>query len=305
MFCDAGIMYMRAALLALALGQASALLSSPPSDDKHASALTSPPNDDKHASALSSPPSDDKFAVLRGLDDAQVMAEVARRNLNACDGAPPQEHRALAELHYSFKYECECDPTPEPTPAPSPSPTVSPTITTTTSTKCETHFHFSGEHKDYHACRNYCEHKHPIGDWQLPCLYDEHVDLALEAEMSAYPELKGVWLPFTRYYYNKYWSYHKHKWITKTKWKWEGCKDMHGHAYCVKEGSHVHECVPKENSHGEGPPYFRWEPGEPNTSGGYVRKSFASGHDWEHNGGMADIKGDCVDFECVCQKKCH
>ena len=118
-------------------------------------------------------------------------------------------------------------------------------------------------------------------------------------------ELKGVWLPFTRYYYNKYWSSHKHKWITKTKWKWEGCKDMHGHAYCVKEGSHVHECVPKENSHGEGPPYFRWEPGEPNTSGGYVRKSFASGHDWEHNGGMADIKGDCVDFECVCQKKCH
>ena len=168
-------------------------MSSPPNDDKHASALTSPPSEDKHASALSSPPSDDKFAVLRGLDDAQVMAEVARRNLNACDGAPPQEHRALAELHYSFKYECECDPTPEPTPAPTtpaptPSPTSEPTITTTTSTKCETHFHFSGKHKDYHACKYYCEHqKHPIGDWQLPCLYDEDVDLTLEAEMSAYP----------------------------------------------------------------------------------------------------------------------
>ena len=113
---------MRAALLALALGQASALLSSPPSDDKHASALTSPPNDeeanyDKFA-VLRAPPNEDKVAVLRALDDAQVMAEVARRNLNACDDAAPQEHRALTEVFYSFNYQCECDPTASPTPLP-------------------------------------------------------------------------------------------------------------------------------------------------------------------------------------------
>ena len=74
-------MYIRAALLALALG--------------HASATT---NDD----AL--------VAALQAVDDAQLMAEVARRNL-----AAPQDHRALTvEQHYSFKYECSCDPTPAP-----------------------------------------------------------------------------------------------------------------------------------------------------------------------------------------------
>ena len=68
---------MRAALLALALG---------------------------HASATNDP------LDLRAVDDAQLMAEVARRNL-----AAPQDHRALTvEQHYSFKYECSCDPTPAP-----------------------------------------------------------------------------------------------------------------------------------------------------------------------------------------------
>ncbi len=71
-------MYMRAALLALALG---------------------------HASAAIEP-----LDALRAVDDAQLMAEVARRNLDA-----PQDHRALSvEQHYSFKYECSCDPTPAP-----------------------------------------------------------------------------------------------------------------------------------------------------------------------------------------------
>jgi hypothetical protein len=195
-------MYMRAALLALALGQASALLSSPPSDDKHASALSSPPSDDKHASALTSPPSDDKhasalssppnddklrdkFTVLRALDNAQLMAEVARRNLNACDGAPPQEHRALQEVHYSFKYECSCDPTPEPTHTstssttapPSPSPTVAPTV-------CDyKRIVFKESGKTYHECKDVCKGY----GMQMPCIYDKHTDDALGKAMGAYP----------------------------------------------------------------------------------------------------------------------
>ena len=54
-------MYVRAALLALALG--------------HASATTK---------------DDEVLAALHAVDDAQLMAEVARRNL-----AAPQDHRAL------------------------------------------------------------------------------------------------------------------------------------------------------------------------------------------------------------------
>ena len=62
-------MYVRAALLALALGHASAA-----TNDEEA-------NYDKFA-VLRAPPNEDKFAVLRALDDSQLMAEVARRNLN-------------------------------------------------------------------------------------------------------------------------------------------------------------------------------------------------------------------------------
>ena len=68
-------MYVRAALLALALG--------------HASATTK---------------DDDALAALHAADDAQLLAEVARRNLAA---GPPQ--RLLQELQYSFKYECDCE----------------------------------------------------------------------------------------------------------------------------------------------------------------------------------------------------
>ena len=58
-------------LLALALPATHALGSSPPNDDMF----------DKFA-VLRAPPNEDKFAVLRALDDAQLMAEVSRRNLN-------------------------------------------------------------------------------------------------------------------------------------------------------------------------------------------------------------------------------
>ena len=57
-------------LLALALPATNALGSSPPNDDMF----------DKFA--VRAPPNEDKFAVLRALDDAQLMAEVARRSLN-------------------------------------------------------------------------------------------------------------------------------------------------------------------------------------------------------------------------------
>jgi len=320
-------MYMRAALLALALGQASALLSSPPNEDKHASALTSPPsddkhasaltsppnedqhasaltsptNEDKHASALSSPPSDDKFAVLRGLDDAQLMAEVARRNLNACDGAPPQEHRALQEVQYSFKYECSCDPTPEPTPAPSPSPTVSPTTTTTT---CDyKHIEFKGWHKTYQECKHICE---GCG-MQIPCIYDKHTDDALGAAMEkkAHLGLKGGWISLKRGDYNKHegWS----------EWHWDDhCKPaIDGYLYC--EG---HECEERDHlPYGEDAWATKgtWKRKEPNFSGSHVRKSILSGWDyknyhwieWDHDGKWADIDGKCTDFGCFCQTICH
>jgi len=303
-------MYMRAALLALALGQASALLSSPPnddkhaaalssppSDDKHASALTSPPSDDKHASALSSPPSDDKFAVLRGLDNAQLMAEVARRNLNACDGAPPQEHRALTELHYSFKYECSCDPTPEPTAAPTtPAPSPSPTKI------CEPHFewikdHYGKlEHMDYHTCSDKCKDLH---GYQLPCMYDEHVDNALTEFMSAggYHE-NGVWVAFKRIAYDRYQYGHE---VKKSWWKWAGHCEMPGTVYC--QGAH---CTQPEGvythwAHSSHPdPNWRKRNGYFTTSAKYVRKSIASGH----GGGMADVEY-CSAYACACQKKCH
>ena len=47
-------------------------------------ALGSSPNDDMFDkfAVLRAPPNEDKFAVLRTLDTAQLMAEVARRNLN-------------------------------------------------------------------------------------------------------------------------------------------------------------------------------------------------------------------------------
>ncbi len=80
-------MYMRAALLALALG---------------------------HVTAKNDP-----LDALRAVDDAQLLAEVARRGLAA---APPQ--RLLQEMQYSFKYECDCErdcPTSaEPTVLPTP-----------------------------------------------------------------------------------------------------------------------------------------------------------------------------------------
>ena len=58
-------------LLALALPATHALGGIPPNDDMF----------DKFA-VLRAPPNEDKFAVLRALDDAQLMAEIARRNLN-------------------------------------------------------------------------------------------------------------------------------------------------------------------------------------------------------------------------------
>ena len=72
-------MYMRAALLALALGHASAA-----TNDEEA-------NYDKFA-VLRAPPNEDTIAALRALDDAQLLAEVARRNLVA-----PQDQRELTE----------------------------------------------------------------------------------------------------------------------------------------------------------------------------------------------------------------
>ena len=77
-------MYMRAVFLALALG--------------HASATTK---------------DDEVLAALHAVDDAQLLAEVARRNLVA-----PQDQRALTEVFYSYKYQCGCDPTAWPTPKP-------------------------------------------------------------------------------------------------------------------------------------------------------------------------------------------
>ena len=48
-------------------------------------ALGVSPNDDMFDkfAVLRAPPNENKFAVLRALDDTQLMAEVARRNLNA------------------------------------------------------------------------------------------------------------------------------------------------------------------------------------------------------------------------------
>ena len=50
----------------------------------HMSAQQLYPNDDMFDkfAVLRAPPNEDKFAVLRALDDSQLMAEVARRNLN-------------------------------------------------------------------------------------------------------------------------------------------------------------------------------------------------------------------------------
>ena len=48
-------------------------------------ALGVSPNDDMFDkfAVLRAPPNENKFAVLRALDDTQLMAEVAQRNLNA------------------------------------------------------------------------------------------------------------------------------------------------------------------------------------------------------------------------------
>jgi len=278
-------MYMRAALLALALGQASALLSSPPnedkhasavssppSDDKHASALTSPPSDDKHASALSSPPSDDKFAVLRGLDDAQVMAEVARRNLNACDGAPPQEHRALTELHYSFKYECSCDPTPEPTAAPTtPAPSPSPTC----------------DYKDYKLykkvkgstsyghCKDLCRKE----GMQMPCIPDADTDKALEHAMEHY-DVKTSWLSIYK---------------NNDQWKWPSYCNIPGHTECWKG-----DCSGNRNKKNQ---YINWKHSEPNEhdDDAHARKS----NHWKDFYTWKDIDGKCDYYACLCQPICH
>jgi len=301
-------MYMRAALLALALGQASALLSSPPNEDKHASALTSPPNEDKHASALSSPPNedkhasalssppnDDKFTVLRALDNAQLMAEVARRNLNACDGAPPQEHRALTELHYSFKYECECDPTPEPTHTstssttapPSPSPTLSPTV-------CDyKRIVFKESGKTYHECKEVCNGY----GMQMPCIYDKHTDDALGKAMEEANE-NGGWIALKRFWKNEHYGI--------SKWSWdEHCKPkIDGYIYCNSHG-----CWGKdEHGHHDEDMYVGYDKdknNEPNFSGCHARKSTLSGPGWDHHGTWADIKGDCKEFGCFCQPICH
>ena len=71
-----------------------------------------------HASATTK--DDEVLAALHAVDDAQLLAEVARRNLVA-----PQDQRALeekkgelTEVFYSYKYQCECDPTASPTPKP-------------------------------------------------------------------------------------------------------------------------------------------------------------------------------------------
>jgi len=136
-------MYIRAALLALALG---------------------------HASAAIEP-----LDALRAVDDAQLMAEVARRNLDA-----PQDHRALSvEQHYSFKYECSCDPTPAPVssqPTPAPQVDVCDMCKTKAGTKCGSGFRLPGGNCD----KVLQEYKKDCDDGCLKCSKSGTITNAIE-----------------------------------------------------------------------------------------------------------------------------